>query len=110
MSTIYWAACIWETIFKPYDQTTVTPLLTSEEKDDQDDVGEDCGEVDHFSRTFDSFDETRPDDDPSEGQTTHQLPPDVAHVVPGDIIVEAQHAVSVDKNTVVTCTQIKYIK
>ena len=67
---------------------------TSEEEDDQYDVGENGSEVHNFARTLDSLNHAETHDNPGQGQTPEQVPSHITHVLPGDVIGETQHPVS----------------
>ena len=46
---------------------------SASQENGQDDVGEDCCEVDGFAEALDALDQSHEDDDPGDGQADHQL-------------------------------------
>lgn len=54
---------------------------TANEEGGEDEVGEDGGEVRHFSHGFDALEESQENNGPTDQHAAHGLPTDVAHLV-----------------------------
>ena len=64
---------------------------SSDQEDEQDEVGEECREVDDLPTGLNSLDQTETDDDPGRSQAAHQVQLEAAQVVPGSVPLQPQH-------------------